>query len=196
MTANPHPLILASGSRYRHQLLEKLGLNIRAIAPNIDERAQPSEKTADLALRLAKQKALAVAERHPDALIIASDQVADLGGQAMGKPGSKESAIAQLRRCSGNEVRFHTALAVYNAANESLQTTVDLTRVRFRTLSDEAIARYVEREPALDCAGAFKVEGLGIALFESIDSRDPNSLIGLPLIALITMLQKEGYPVL
>lgn len=196
MTANSHPLILASGSRYRRQLLEKLGLNIGAIAPNIDERAQPGEKTADLALRLAKQKALAVAERHPGALIIASDQVADLDGQAMGKPGSKEAAIAQLRRCSGNEVRFHTALAVYNAATESLQTTVDLTRVRFRTLSDEAIGRYVEREPALDCAGAFKVEGLGITLFESIDSRDPNSLIGLPLIALITMLQQEGYSVL
>lgn len=196
MTANSPTLILASSSRYRRGLLEKLGLNIRAIAPNIDESPQPGEKPQDLAQRLAEQKAHAAAIEHPGALIIASDQVADLNGQAMGKPGTPEAAIAQLKRCSGNAVLFHTAVVLYNTATKSLQSTVDLTRVQFRDLSDNAIARYVEREPALDCAGAFKVEGLGITLFEAIESRDPNSLIGLPLIALISMLQRENYPVL
>lgn len=196
MTANSPTLILASSSRYRRGLLEKLGLNIRAIAPNIDESPLAGEKPQDLALRLAEQKARAVAIEHPGALIIASDQVADLNGQTMGKPGTPEAAIAQLKRCSGNAVLFHTALALYNTATQSLQSTLDQTRVRFRDLDDDAIARYVEREPALDCAGAFKVEGLGITLFEAIESRDPNSLIGLPLIELISMLQRENYPVL
>lgn len=196
MTANSPTLILASSSRYRRGLLEKLGLNIRTIAPNIDESPLAGEKPQDLALRLAEQKARAVAIEHPGALIIASDQVADLNGQAMGKPGTPEAAIAQLKRCSGNAVLFHTALVLCNTDTQSLQRTLDLTRVRFRDLNDDAIARYVEREPALDCAGAFKVEGLGITLFEAIESRDPNSLIGLPLIELISMLQRENYPVL
>lgn len=194
----PHypPLILASSSSYRRQLLAKLGLAVEARSPNIDERAAPGELPRNLALRLAREKARAVLPHCPEALIIASDQVADLNGTALGKPGTADAAVDQLRRCSGQKVHFHTALVLHNAASGAVQCAVDCTTVTFRELDVAAIRRYVEREPALDCAGAFKVEGLGIALFEAVDSQDPNSLVGLPLITLITMLKEENYPVL
>lgn len=184
-------LILASSSRYRAQLLRRLGLPFRQLSPDCDESALPGEEPHALAERLAHSKAQALASMHPLALLIGSDQVAALDGEKLGKPGSVDAAHAQLARCSGRVVTFHTALCVLGPTGAA-HATVDLTRVHFRELSAEEIRRYIEAEQPLDCAGSFKCEGLGISLFERIESQDPTALIGLPLIALARILRACG----
>jgi septum formation protein len=183
-------LVLASGSRYRRELLERLQLPFATRAPDIDETPEPAEHPAALAARLALAKATRIAE--PGTIVIGSDQVASLDGELLGKPGTHAAALAQLRRCQGREVIFHTAVAVYRPDSADLHEHVDLTRVTFAQLDDASLERYLALEPALDCAGGFKVEGLGIALFESVESRDPTALIGLPLIWLAGALRACG----
>ena len=185
------PLILASTSRYRRELLERLRLPFHVARPDVDESPRPEEAPSALAQRLARAKALTIATQHPESWIIGSDQVAALGGQALGKPGTRENAISQLTAMSGREIRFHTAVCL--AHGETLIEAMDMTLVRFRTLEEDEIARYVDAEQPLDCAGSFKSEGLGIALFEHIESRDPSALVGLPLIALSKMLREAGF---
>jgi septum formation protein len=185
-------LLLASGSRYRAGLLGRLGLDFDAAPPEVDESALPGEAPADLALRLAQLKARTVHERNPNAWVIGSDQVADCGGRILGKPCSFDDARRQLQVASGRVVDFHTALCLLGPEGLS-QTHCDLTRVHFRPLPAPTIERYLEREPALDCAGSFKAEGLGITLFDAVESRDPSALVGLPLIALAAMLRQAGF---
>ncbi|MBN5144645.1 septum formation inhibitor Maf [Stenotrophomonas maltophilia] len=187
------PLILASTSRYRRELLQRLGLPFDCTRPDVDETPLDGEAPLALATRLAAAKAAEVAARHPDAWVIGSDQVADLNGQPLGKPGTVEAACAQLKAMSGHTVRFHTAISL--TRNRESFTAIDLTEVRFRALDEDEIARYVAAEQPLDCAGSFKCEGLGISLFEAIDNRDPTALVGLPLIALCGLLRKAGYAV-
>lgn len=189
------PVVLGSTSRYRAELLGRLLSDFSQAAPGTDEAAQAGEPAAARALRLARAKAVAVASSHPGALIIGSDQVAECEGRVLDKPGSAEVAIQQLQACSGRTVQFHTAVCLHDARNASEQTHTDLTRVVFRPLSPAEIERYVAREQPLDCAGSFKCEGLGISLFERIESDDPTALIGLPLIALARMLRHAGLPV-
>jgi septum formation protein len=186
------PLVLASTSVYRRQLLERFGLPFTASNPQIDETRQSGETPPQLAARLALAKARAVARRHPDALVIGSDQVAALGAEIFAKPGTLANAAAQLRRMSGEEVLFHTAVALVDGRSGRERCENVLTRVRFRTLDEAEIQRYLEREPALDCAGSAKCEGLGIALLEALVGDDPTALIGLPLIALARMLRAAG----
>lgn len=190
------PLILASSSKYRQGLMHKLGLKFDSIAPDIDETPENDEGPAALVSRLAKQKALAVAEKHPNALIIASDQVACLNDSILTKPYTVENAHAQLTRCSGQTVTFYTSLAVYNGPAETMDIIVEPYIVGFKTLTDEQIAFYIEQEKPLDCAGSFKCEGLGIALFSFLNGKDFNTLIGLPLIELTRLLAKNGIDVL
>ena len=190
------PLILASSSTYRQSLMQKLGLKFDSIAPDIDETPENDEGPAALVSRLAKQKALAVAEKHPNALIIASDQVACLNDSILTKPYTVKNAHAQLARCSGKTVKFYTSLAVYNGLAETMDIIVEPYIVGFKTLTYEQIAFYIEQEKPLDCAGSFKCEGLGIALFSSLDGKDFNTLIGLPLIELTRLLAKNGIDVL
>ena len=185
-------LILASTSRYRRQLLERLRLPFEAVAPEIDETPNPEEPPARLARRLAAAKATAVAGRHPGAWVIGSDQVAELDGAALGKPGSREDAVAQLAAMSGRAVVFRTALALARDGEPHLREE-DITTVHFRQLGRGEIVRYVDLETPLDCAGSFKAEGLGITLFDAIDSRDPTALIGLPLIATARLLRQTGF---
>ena len=185
-------LILASTSRYRRELLGRLGLPFECIAPDVDETAAAGEAPAAMAARLARAKAQAIASRHPDALVIGSDQVAELDGVALGKPGSRERSRAQLTAASGRTVRFHTGVCVVHSASARELRHVDSTEVRFRVLDAIMIEHYLDRESALDCAGGFKCEGLGIGLFEAIESRDPTALIGLPLIAVVRMLATFG----
>jgi septum formation protein len=193
-------LILASSSRYRAQLLRRLGIDFDTASPDIDESPLPGEPVAELVARLAEAKARTVARQYPRALIIGSDQVAvhNVAEQevVLGKPHTEARARAQLRALSGHQVRFMTSLCLLNAATDTIQLSVIETPVVFRQLNDPEIARYVELEQPLDCAGAFKSEGLGIALFESIGGDDPNALVGLPLIALCTMLRAEGVSAL
>lgn len=189
-------LVLASSSRYRAALLARLELPFRAVAPAIDETPQDGEAPAALVLRLARQKAAAVAAECPRALIIGSDQVAVCADRVLGKPGSEAGAREQLALLSGTTVQFLTGLCLLDAASDTSQSTLVETRVRFRTLDPAEIADYVHREQPLDCAGAFKSEGLGIALFEAIEGDDPNALIGLPLIALCQMLRRAGVAIL
>lgn len=184
-------LVLASTSRYRRELLGRLGVTFDVAAPGVDEAALPGETPLALAQRLAREKARAVFAKQPGAVVIGSDQVADLDGTALGKPGDAQRAFAQLRACSGREVVFHTAVCVLGAARED--AFVDRTVVQFRELSDAEIARYLEREQPFDCAGSFKSEGLGAALFERILNEDPTALIGLPLIALARALRGFGF---
>ncbi len=186
------PLILGSTSRYRRELLARLRLPFTAEAPDVDEAPLPGEAPAATALRLAGDKARAVAQRHPDALVIGSDQVADCAGRAIGKPETRQRALDELRRLSGQVVTFHTGLALVHAGSGRLQTTVVAVTSTFRTLREEEIVAYLDRETPYDCAGGVKSEALGIALFESIASDDPTALIGLPLIALCRMLRAEG----
>ncbi|MBD2859662.1 septum formation inhibitor Maf [Spongiibacter sp. KMU-158] len=196
-TNQPLPtLILASGSRYRRQLLEKLGLEPLQISPDIDERALKNEQPRETAQRLSLAKAQAVAQTQPNALIIASDQVAELEGKAIGKPGTQENAKAQLLASSGKTVVFHTGICLLNSSANRVQLSVETFSVRFRTLNPDQIDQYLQKEQVLDCAGSFKSEGLGIALFQALNGDDPNSLIGLPLIRLIDFLEKENYPIL
>ncbi|MBB5865632.1 nucleoside triphosphate pyrophosphatase [Xanthomonas sp. 3058] len=184
-------LILASTSGYRRELLGRLQLDFTTARPQVDEQAHPGEMPAALASRLAAEKAAAVAARMPDTWVIGSDQVADLDGQALGKPGTLEHAHAQLTAMSGRRVRFHTAVTLVGPGH-SLHA-LDLTEVQLRALTPTDIERYLAAEPALDCAGSFKCEGLGIALFDSIRSEDPTALVGLPLIALARLLRQAGF---
>lgn len=195
MTDSPkHHIILASRSPYRRALLDKIGLRADPVPADINEAPRPGERPADLALRLAREKAEHIAAKHFSSLVIGSDQVAELNGNPLGKPGSRLRAIEQLQACSGKAVVFHTGLCVINSATGHTQQCCEKTTVHFRELSSEQIARYIDAEPALDCAGSFKAEGLGITLFRSIEGTDPNALIGLPLIRLVEFLGKEGLP--
>lgn len=191
MSAPPR-VVLASTSPYRAQLLRRLIDDFTQDAPNVDEGALPGESCVQRATRLAEAKARALVV-DDDALVIGSDQVAELDGHVLDKPGTAANALLQLAACSGRAVRFHTAVCVIDtrSANHRAQA-IDLTRVVFRTLCNEEITRYVEREQPLDCAGSFKAEGLGISLFERIESEDPTALIGLPLIALTRLLRECG----
>ena len=186
-------LILASGSPYRRELLTRLRLAFTVVSPDVDERAEGAEDGADLAWRLALLKANAVAARHPDAIVIGSDQVAECAGSLLGKPGTVERAIEQLTFCSGREVVFHTAVAV--VGNEREQVRLVPTRVRMRQLTPDTIEQYIRDDQPLDCAGAMKSEALGITLTEAITSDDPTALVGLPLIAVADMLRVAGLPV-
>jgi septum formation protein len=185
------PLILASTSRYRRELLDRLRLPFHVARPEVDEAPHPGETPPALAQRLAQAKAAAIAIQQPEAWVIGSDQVAALGTEPLGKPGTREAALAQLGAMSGHEIRFHTALCLLRG-DVCLQA-MDTTTVRFRALQPDEIERYVDAEQPLDCAGSFKSEGLGIALFEAIDSQDPTALVGLPLIALSKMLREAGF---
>lgn len=189
------PLVLASTSIYRRQLLERLGIPFTVASPETDETRLPDEPPEALVKRLAEAKARAVAERFPDAVIIASDQVAVIDGQVLGKPGSPENAAAQLRLASGREVVFHNGLALLAPVEPRLQRALILFRVHFRPLRDDTIQRYLERDRPFDCAGGFKSEQLGIALFSRMEGEDPTALMGLPLIALTGMLERIGMPV-
>ncbi|WP_282598283.1 nucleoside triphosphate pyrophosphatase [Aeromonas sp. SrichE-2G] len=186
------PLILASTSRYRKALLEKLGLPFQCVSPEVDETPIPGESAEALVSRLAQAKAMAIAECHDHGLIIGSDQVCVCDGQILGKPGTVENAVAQLMRAQGKRVTFLTGLCVIDAASGHAEQMVEPFAVHFRSLDEAAIRRYVEAERPLDCAGSFKCEGMGIVLFEALEGRDPNALIGLPLIALINLLGRHG----
>ena len=188
----PRPLVLGSTSVYRRELLQRLRLPFTVAAPAVDETPLPSEPPAQLAQRLALAKAHAVATLHPGAVVIGSDQVADLAGQPLGKPGDHARATAQLQRMRGHTVVFHTAVAVVCHANGFVQTDLAPVRVRFRELSDAEIERYLRAEQPYDCAGSAKSEGLGISLLEAIDSDDPTALIGLPLIRTCRLLRAAG----
>ena len=190
--STPPRLILGSTSRYRRELLERLRLPFTVESPEVDETPLAGEGPAFMAQRLALAKAHAVARLHPHAVVIGSDQVADLDGAALGKPGSHERAFEQLRSMSGRSVVFQTAVAVVCAANGFAGSTLASVRVRFRTLSDAQIERYLQLEQPYDCAGSAKSEALGIALLESIESDDPTALIGLPLIRTCTLLRAAG----
>ena len=192
----PPRLILASTSPFRRQLMEKLGLPFETVAPQIDESRQPGEAPGALVKRLAEQKAAAVAAEYPDALIIGSDQVACLDDQVLGKPGNHQGAVDQLRLASGRMVEFLTGLCLLNSATGRRQLICEPFRVYFRKLNDQQINQYLERERPYNCAGSFKSEALGIALFSKLEGEDPNSLIGLPLIHLIAMLEQENVRVI
>lgn len=185
-------LILASGSPYRRKQLEQLQLPFECIPPHINETALAGERPADLARRLAEEKARALADTCLDALIIGSDQVAECGGRALGKPGNSERAFEQLKRCSGRQVHFHTGISLLDSRSGRQRTEVEIFTVHFRRLGDAQIRHYIALEEPYDCAGSFKVEGLGITLFEKMEGSDINSLIGLPLIRLIDLLQAFG----
>ncbi len=172
-------------------LLEKLGIPSECAAPEVDETPQPGESPRHLVTRLAKEKAQSLAVRYPAHLIIGSDQVCVLDGEITGKPHTEENACQQLLRARGSIVTFYTGLALYNSASGHLQTECEPFDVHFRHLSEQEIMDYVRRERPLNCAGSFKSEGLGIALFDKLDGRDPNTLVGLPLIALCQMLRRE-----
>jgi septum formation protein len=185
-------LILASTSRYRREMLSRFGLPFDAVAPGVDETPLDGEAPLHLVQRLAAAKAAAVARAYPDACVIGSDQLAEFDGRALGKPGTPERAIEQLRAMSGREVTFLTALCVMRGEHE-VGVAVDRTVVRFRTLSQAEVERYVEAEQPLDCAGSFKSEGRGITLFDAIETVDPTALIGLPLIATARLLRDAGF---
>ena len=189
------PLVLASTSPFRKALLQKLGLAFSTYAPDIDESAAAGEAPADLVRRLALEKAQAAADDFPSALVIGSDQVACVDGEILGKPGSRERAIEQLQRASGRVVAFYTGLALYNADSGLQRTLCEPFSVHFRVLERDAITRYLDAEEPYNCAGSFKSEGLGIALFERLEGDDPNALVGLPLIRLIELLAAEGIRV-
>ena len=186
------PLILGSTSRYRRELLVRLRLPFDVIAPRVDEAPQPGEAPAALAVRLAMAKARAVSAAHPNAVVIGSDQVAELDGEAIGKPGGHERAVAQLRRMRGRSVVFHTAVAVVCEASGFAGSALVPVTVRFRDLSDAEIEHYLRTEQPYDCAGSAKCETLGIALLAAIDSDDPTALVGLPLIQTCALLRQAG----
>jgi septum formation protein len=185
-------IVLASSSAYRKQQLETLGVPFVCARPDIDESRQDNEDASTMALRLAAGKARAVATQYPDALIIGSDQTVAFGEQILGKPGSFDAAVRQLQQLRGQTVIFHSAVALINTSDDSVQQQVIETTVRYRQLSDAQITRYLERDKPFDCAGSFKSEALGIAILASVRSDDPSALVGLPLIALTTMLNHVG----
>ena len=196
----PPKILLASSSSYRKELLKRILKDFDFAAPNINEDKLDGESLRAMSERLAKEKALALAQVYPTHLIIGSDQVACLTHNnqeiQLKKPITTEQCFLQLKLCQGNTVKFYTGLCLLNSTTMNIQTSVERSETKFRKLSDEQILKYIEKEPALDCAGGFKIEGLGIALFEHIRGDDPNTLIGLPLIRLIEMLQNEGVDVL
>lgn len=193
---NSQPLVLASTSIYRSELLTTLQIPFQTSAPDVDETPLPGESAEQTSWRLSQAKAQIVAKRYPDALIIGSDQVALLDGQQIGKPLNHDNAVRQLSAMRGKTVTFYTALTLLNAASGEMQTDVAITNVGFRKVSDEAIERYLKKEQPYHCAGSAKSEGLGIALISRIEGDDPNALIGLPLILLVSMLEKQGVKVL
>lgn len=185
-------LILASSSPYRATQLDQLQLAFQCLSPDIDEQPAPEETAESIAHRLSIEKAKTVAKHAPEAIIIGSDQTAALGETILGKPGSAENAIQQLQACSGQTAIFYTGIALYQGTTDKLYSNVVSTRVKFRTLTNQQITNYVRQEQPLNCAGSFMCEGLGIALFEEISSSDPSALIGLPLIALTSALNRFG----
>jgi septum formation protein len=193
--AQSRRLILASTSRYRKELLARLGLPFEVAAPGVDEDVLRGEAPAKTALRLSVLKARAVQARYGDALIIGSDQVASSGDQRLGKPGNHDTSVRQLRSLSGKAADFHTAVSLLDSKSNQMQSKVVLCRVFFRTLDDRRIESYLSREQPYDCAASAKAEALGIALIARIETDDPTSLIGLPLIALTEMLERAGLPV-
>jgi septum formation protein len=194
--ASSRPLILGSTSRYRRELLGRLNIPFEVAAPEVDETPLPGEAPAALAQRLALAKAQAVAAKYPLAVVIGSDQVADLNGQALGKPGTHERAVQQLRQMSGHSVIFQTAVAVVCKASGFEQQDIAAVQVVFRSLSDAEIDTYLRLEQPYDCAGSAKSEGLGIALIERIINDDPTALIGLPLIRTARMIRAAGIQLL
>jgi septum formation protein len=190
----PRRLILASSSRYRRELLERLRVPFEVVVPGSDETPLPGEMPAQTAERLAQTKARDVARNAPDALIIGSDQVATIDGQQLGKPGNYAAALLQLQTMRGRTVEFHSALCLFDARNGVARTADVITRVRFRNLPDTELQAYLHAEQPYDVAGSAKSEGLGIALLEAVHSDDPTALVGLPLIALTGMLLEAGYP--
>lgn len=192
----PQPLIvLGSTSPFRRALLEKLGISFEVDSPEIDEKSLPNEAPEQLVKRLSREKAKAVANNYSDALIIGSDQVACIDGHILGKPGNRENAIQQLQMAAGKKVVFYTGLCLYNSGTDTTQVLCERFNVHFRDLTKEQIERYLDTEEPYNCAGSFKSEGLGIALFSRLEGDDPNSLIGLPLIRLISLLEQEGVQV-
>lgn len=189
-------LVLASSSIYRAELLKRLDLEFTCCSPDIDETSLLSETAPELVKRLAVRKAQAVGKSYSDALIVGSDQVAVLGDQILGKPGCHEKAVEQLSRAAGKEVVFHTGLALFNTATRKVNAIVEPFKVKFRPLTANQIEHYLRKERPYNCAGSFKSEGLGIALFKKLEGNDPNSLIGLPLIRLVAMLAEEGVDVI
>lgn len=189
-------LVLASTSIYRRQLLARLGLAFEVLAPRVDETPRPGESAPQLVARLAEEKARSAADGLDDALVIGGDQVAVLEGDILGKPGNAEANRRQLQRAAAKCVRFHTGICLYATRGSRVQVEVVPYAVQFRALTRAQIAAYVERERAFDCAGGFRFEGLGSALFESMEGPDPNALIGLPLLCLTKMLAREGVDVL
>ncbi|MFC0225734.1 Maf family protein [Serratia aquatilis] len=185
-------ILLASTSNYRQQLLKKLNLPFICAAPQIDETPLSGESAEALVLRLAVAKARALSIAYPDYLIIGSDQVCVIDNEITGKPHTEENAFQQLKKASGQKVTFYTGLALYNCHSLHLQAVCEQFHVHFRQLTDSEIDSYIRQEQPLNCAGSFMSEGLGIALFEKLEGRDPNTLIGLPLIALLEMLRVEG----
>jgi septum formation protein len=192
LPTSSRPLILGSTSRYRKELLSRLKIPFESVAPNVDETPHNQESPKDLALRLALAKARAVALKNPEAVVIGSDQVADLEGMPLGKPGNHANAILQLQRMRGKTVIFQTALSVVCIASGYERTDLAAVKVKFRDLSDAEIESYLRAEEPYDCAGSAKSEGLGIALLESIENDDPTALIGLPLIRTCQMLREAG----
>ena len=189
-------LILGSSSPFRAELLAKLGLDFITSSPDIDESALPNESAPELVQRLSELKAQKIAHTYPDALIIGSDQVALLDGQVLGKPGDHDNAMKQLSAASGKTVQFLTGLALFNSKTGNMQSLVETFDVSFKTLTIEQIDFYLKTEQPYQCAGSFKSEGFGISLFSKLSGDDPNSLIGLPLIQLIRLLEHEGIDVL
>jgi len=188
-------IVLASTSPYRRALLERLRLPFAVETPDTVETALPGEAASDTALRLAQAKARAVATSFPRALVIGSDQVAELDGKHLGKPGNHGNAVAQLMAMRGKNVLFHTALALLNTASGAMQTANVPTAVQFRLFSEREVERYLELERPYDCAGSAKIEGLGIVLVERVTGEDPSALTGLPLVQLAAMLRKEGVAI-
>lgn len=190
------PLVLASSSPFRRQILDKLNLNYECSSPNIDESPLDNESASELVERLAITKAQTIAKEHINALVIGSDQVAVIDNKIIGKPHNHANATNQLRSASGNTITFYTGLALINSKTGTIQSEVIPFSVHFRTLNDVMIENYLQTEQPYNCAGSFKSEGLGIALFEKLEGDDPNTLIGLPLIRLIRMLENENHQVI
>jgi septum formation protein len=193
---HPHRLVLASSSQYRRSLLERLGLNFETASPDIDESSLPGEPADALALRLSAEKSVALMTRFPDALILGSDQVAVLEARRLTKPGCRAQAIAQLHAASGKAMIFYTGICLLDTVSGEKRMALDKTTVHFRALEERQIANYVDKDEPYDCAGSFKFERLGIALFDRIESEDPNALIGLPLIQLVRLLESAGMSVI
>ena len=189
-------IILASSSSYRKSLLQALIPNLECISPQIDESQKANEIPSEYVSRLALEKARSIAQLHDKALVIGSDQCGELNKNIITKPNNPDEAFDQLSRASGNSVKFYTGLCLFNADKNTHQLIYDTYEVKFRTLTRQQIRAYLEKDQPYDCAGSFKSEGLGITLFESMQGNDPNTLIGLPLIELVSMLNKEGFDLL